>query len=170
MLSFFLENFSGLMLDAITTGAILGAVAGVIAFTAASASEGLARVFVGIIAGGLIVGVYQALRIGAAAGIIGIDLLDPGVGGNVDALGTLLFDGIVLTLEAAFVGGLIMIVFLAPGRAILGALAGVVMGIIAGLIAWGLLEVVDIRVPQVLFYAMIVGILLVFLDTVTGKA
>lgn len=163
-MSILLSYYSGVLTEALTIGAIIGAIVGVIVFTASSASEGLQRVVFGFVLGGVLMGVFQAIIIGTTAGVGVGNTLNPLLQAEVGPFGSLVFNAILLSFGAALAGGLFMVVSLAPLRALLGAVAGAILGMVSGLAAWGVLRYVDARVPLVIFYILIFGIVLFILD------
>jgi hypothetical protein len=153
-----------LLMEALTAGAIIGALAGIVVFTADSAAEGIRRVILGLLIGGIIMGVFQAIRIGSALGFGFGTALNPLLEAGSGPFGALVFEAIVWTMQAAFAGGIFMVVSLAPFNALKGGLAGAVIGIVAALISWGLLQFVDAAVPLVIFYILVLGIVLFIVD------
>jgi hypothetical protein len=157
--------YNGILTDALVAGAIIGAAVGIVVFTAGTASEGLNRVVVGILAGGIIMGAIQGVLISSAVGTGGSGI-NPLMQRQADAFGTLAVGGIILTIEAAIVGGLFMVVSLAPWRAVKGAVAGLIVGTVAGAGAWGIVQLLKSSVPLVVFYALIFGLVLFVLDNI----
>ncbi len=160
------STYSGLLSEALTIGAIIGALAGIIVYTASSASEGVQRVLLGILVGGVLMGVYQAIIISQAAGVTGGSGLNPLLQSRMGPFGGLVYRGAILTLQAALLGGLLMVVSLAPLRALQGAVAGVIIGSVAAFLSWGALSFVDTRVPLVIFYVLILGLVLFIIENI----
>ena len=160
--------YNGGFNDALTIGAIIGALAGVIVFTTSSASDGMQRVLVGFLVGGILMGLYQAVIISQAAGVGG-NTFNPLLQSRVGPFGSLLERGIVLTLQAAFVGGLVMVASLAPVRALKGALAGLIIGSLAALLAWAGLRLIDTPVPLIVFYILILGIVVFIMESLPSS-
>lgn len=169
-MTYFLSYYSGLLPDALTIGAIVGVLAGVILFTASSAGEGVHRVLIGVLAGGIIMGLFQAVVIANAAGVGGNGSLNPLFQSRVDSFGGVVYRGIVLTVQAAFAGGLFMIVSLAPLRAFKGALAGLIIGSVSAVLAWGLLQFIDTAIPIVIFYVLVLGLVLFIIENLPRRA
>ncbi|HSM56415.1 MAG TPA: hypothetical protein VK879_09705 [Candidatus Sulfomarinibacteraceae bacterium] len=163
-MSIFFTYYSGVLNDALIAGALIGAALGIIVFGAASASEGMERVIFGFLLGGLIMGLVQAFLIMSATGVgLGTSLgpmLDVGAG----PVGSMVAEGVTRTVQAAFAGGLLMVISLAPVVAMKGALAGGVIGIVSGLAAWWLTGYVDVALPLIIFYMLIAGVILFVLD------
>lgn len=165
-----LANFSGVLSDALTIGAIIGAVVGVVVFTASSAGEGMQRVVFGFIVGGIVMGVMQALIIGQAAGVGMGGSFNPLLQSRVGSFGDIVYRGIVLTIQAALAGGLLMIISLAPFRAVKGALLGTIIGSAAAFAAWWVLQTVGAAVPLVLFYVLILGLVVFVIEMIPTRA
>lgn len=163
-MSILFAYYNGILMDALTAGAVIGALAGIVVFTADSAAEGIRRVILGLLIGGILMGVFQAIRIGAALGFGFGTALNPLREAGSGPFGALVFEAIVRTMQAAFAGGIFMVVSLAPFNALKGGLAGAVIGIVAALISWGLLRFVDTAVPLVIFYILVLGIVLFIVD------
>lgn len=162
------STFSGLLTDALTIGAIVGAVAGVVVFTAESASEGIQRVLFGFIVGGIIMAVIQGILI---SGVFGVGVgrsLNPLLQEDVGPFGGVVYRGLVLTLQAALAGGLLMVVSLAPFRAVKGALAGVIIGTIAALLSWVVLQYLGTPIPLVIYYVLVLGLVVFIIENLPG--
>lgn len=164
--------YSGVLTDALTIGAIIGALAGVVAFTASSANEGVHRVMVGFIIGGVIMGAFQGLMLADAAGVgMGRGSVNPLFSSNAGTFGGMVYVAVIRTIQAALAGGLLMVASLAPFKAFKGAMAGVIIGVIAAFLAWGVLQYVDAAVPVVIFYALILGLVLFIIENLpTSRA
>jgi hypothetical protein len=157
--------YSGILTDALIAGAVIGAAVGIVVFTASTASEGLHRVIIGILGGGIIMGAIQGVLISSAVGTGGSGI-NPLMQRQADAFGNLAVGGIILTVQAALIGGLFMVVSLAPWRAVKGAIAGAIVGTVAGAGAWGIVRLLKSSVPLVVFYALILGLVLFVLDNI----
>jgi len=164
--SILFSYFSGVMADALTIGAVIGSLAGIVVFTASSAGEGVQRVLVGFIAGGIIMGLIQAVIISGAAGIGPGGSLDMLLPSRVSSVGAVVQRGLILTVQAALVGGLLMVVSLAPLRALKGGMIGVIIGAIAAFLAWGVLQYVDTTVPLVIFGVLVLGLVLFIIENI----
>ena len=161
--------YSGVLVDALTIGAIVGVLAGIVIFTASSAAEGLQRVLLGFIIGGVVMGVIQAVLISTAAGVGGGNSFNPLLGTEVGSFGGVVYRGIVLTVQTALAGGFLMVVSLAPFRALKGALAGLIIGTIAAFLSWGALQFIDTAVPLVVFYVLVLGVVLFIIDHLPAR-
>lgn len=169
-MTYLLSYYSGLLPDALTIGAIVGVLTGVVVYTASSAGEGIQRVMVGFLGGGIIMGLIQAIIISGAAGVGGSSGLNPLFQSRVGSFGGVVARGIELTLQAAFAGGLLMIISLAPFRAFKGALAGLIIGTVASVMAWGLLQFIDTAIPIVIFYVLVLGLVLFIIENLPRRA
>jgi hypothetical protein len=156
-------------MDALTIGAVIGTLAGVVVFTAGSAGEGVQRVMVGFIVGGVIMGLVQAVIISGAAGVGTGGSLNPLRQSGAGPFGSVVYRGIVLTIEAAVAGGLFMVVSLAPFRAFKGALAGLIIGTVAAFLAWGVLQLIDTNVPLIIFYVLVLGVVLFIIENIPAR-
>ena len=159
-----LSTFSGLLSDALTIGAVLGALTGIVVFTAQSAGEGIQRVIVGMIVGGIIMGLYQLLVISGVAGIGLGTPFNPLLQDEVGSFGAMVYRGIILTVQAALAGGLLMVISLAPFRALKGALAGAIIGAVAALASWFALSYIATPIPLVIYYVLVFGIILFIIE------
>lgn len=164
-----LNQFSGLLTDALTIGAVIGAFVGVVAFTAESASEGIQRVIFGFIVGGIIMGLIQAVMISGVAGIGFGTQFNPLLQSEVGSFGGMIYQAIVLTLQAALAGGLLMIVSLAPFRALKGGLAGVIIGTVAAYLSWLTLRYLATPIPVVIYYILVFGLVLFIIENLPGR-
>lgn len=169
-MTYLLSYYSGLLPDALTIGAIVGVLTGIIVFTASSAGEGIQRVMIGFLAGGIIMGLIQAVIISGAAGVGGDSGMNPLFQSRVGSFGGVVYRGIVLTLQAAFAGGLFMIISLAPFRAFKGALAGLIIGTVSAVMAWGLLQLIGTAIPIVIFYVLVLGLVLFIIENLPRRA
>lgn len=165
-----LSNFSGLLTDALTIGAIIGAFVGVVVFTAESAAEGIQRVIFGFIVGGIVMGVFQAILISGVAGVGLGAPFNPMRQSEVGSFGAVVYRGIELTVQAALAGGLLMIVSLAPFRALKGALAGVIIGTVASYLSWFVLRYVDTAVPLIIYYVLVLGLVLFIIENLPRRS
>lgn len=163
------STYSGLLTDALTIGTVIGALVGVVVFTAESAGEGLQRVIFGMIVGGIVMGLYQAVAISGIAGVGIGNPLNPLLQSDVDSFGVRVLRGIELTVQAALLGGLFMVVSLAPFRALKGALAGVIIGAVAGLASWFALSYVSTSIPLVIYYVLILGLVVFIVENLPGR-
>jgi len=163
MMTFLLTNGPQDFTGALIIGGVIGVFVGVVFLTASSASEGIQRVLVGMFIGVLLMGGYQALTVGPEIGE-GLRILEPeytdpsGQGGNV------LFDAVLRVIQAGLVGGLLMVISLAPLRALLGGLAGLIIGTVSGILIWFGLDLLDLAVPLVIFGALSLGLVLYFFE------
>lgn len=169
-MTYLLSYYSGLLPEALTIGAIVGVLTGIVLFTASSASEGMHRVFLGFLAGGIIMGLIQAVIISGAAGVGGSSGLNPLYQSRVGNFGAVVYRGVELTVQAAFAGGLFMIISLAPFRAFKGALAGLIIGTVAAVVAWGLLQFINTAIPIVVFYVLVLGLVLFVIENLPRRA
>lgn len=169
-MNYFLSYDTVIFANALLVGGFVGAIVGLVALTAHTASEGLARVFAGILTGALVMIAYQALTTGAAVGmglqnVTNLFRIEGGVGGQP------LLDAFLLIIYAGLIGGLLMIVSLAPLRALIGAVAGGILGTAAGTLVWFTLDYLDVNVPVILFATFSLGLILFFLEVLPlGRA
>lgn len=159
-----ISYYSGAFNDALTIGAIIGALAGIVVYTASSASEGVQRVLIGFLVGGLVMGLYQAVLVSQAAGVGG-DSFNPLLQSRVGPFGSMLERAIILTVQAALVGGLLMVASLAPLRAIKGALLGVIIGSVAAVAAWAGLRLIETPVPLIIFHILVLGLVMFIMES-----
>ena len=159
MLTFLLANGPQEFTGALIIGGVIGRFVGVVFLTASSASEGIQRVLVGMLIGVLLMGGYQALTVGPEIGQ-GLRSVDPAFTDPSGQGGTVLVDAVIRILQAGLVGGLLMVVSLAPFRAFLGALAGLIIGTLSGVIAWYALDLLNMAVPTVIFGVLSLGLVL----------
>lgn len=162
-MTFLLTNGPQELTGALLIGGVIGICIGVVFLTATSASEGVQRVLVGILIGVLLMGGYQALTLGPTVGQ-GLRTVDPNFTDPSGQGGTLVFDAFILIIEAGLVGGLLMVVTLAPFRAFLGGLAGLIIGTVSGILIWFGLDLLDLVVPNVIFGALSLGLVLYFFE------
>ncbi|MDX1688528.1 MAG: hypothetical protein R3248_11135 [Candidatus Promineifilaceae bacterium] len=162
-MTFLLTNGPQELTGALLIGGVIGIFIGVVFLTASSASEGIQRVLVGLLLGVLLMGGYQALTLGPEIGR-GLRSIDPNFTDPAGQGGTLLFDAFILIIEAGLAGALLMVVSLAPFRALMGALAGLIIGTISGILIWFGLDLLDLVVPNVIFGALSLGLVLYFFE------
>lgn len=157
---FFMSSYGSELTQALLVGTLLGAIVGVIALTAEDAGEGVSRVIFGIILGGLLMLGYEVFRIG---GILGYNMSIFTVERGSQAA-PLLFSAFIHIIQAGLLGGILMLVSLAPLRALIGAAAGVIIGIISALGVWYLLGLIGYSVPLLVFGIAVVAVVWVFLE------
>ncbi|MDX1662225.1 MAG: hypothetical protein R3272_00425 [Candidatus Promineifilaceae bacterium] len=162
-MGYFLSYDTMIFANALLVGGAIGAVVGIVALTAHSASEGLALVFTGILVGAILMIGYQALATGWAVGL-GLENAFRVFELEGDVGGQRLLDMLLLIIYAAFIGGLVMVVSLAPLRALIGAIAGAIMGTVAGTMVWLTLDYLDVSVPVILFASFALGVVLFFFE------
>ncbi len=154
-----LGSYQGVLTQALTVGALLGVVGGIVLFTVDEADDRLNLIIIGVLAGGLLMFLLQAFSLG--------DLIDwRNRGLDVEAKQMLYREGgtfwtaMVRVIQGAIAGGLFMFMALAPGRALKGALLGVLLGLVAGFVAWGALRLINApQLPLVLFGVLVGGII-----------
>lgn len=168
-MSILFSYYSGVFADALTAGAFIGALAGIVVFTAASAAEGIQRVLLGFVIGGIVMGVIQAVIISTTTGVGGDMSINPLLQSEAGQFGGVLYRGIVLTVQTALGAGLLMVISLAPFRALKGAIAGLIIGSVAAFLSWGALQFVDTAIPLVIFYILVLGVVLFIIDHLPAR-
>jgi hypothetical protein len=159
-----LEVYQGLISQALTVGALLGVVGGVVLFTVKDASLRLNAVTVGVFAGGLGMAVYQLVRLDRLVDWTGRGF-SVGMKQMLYENGGLFWEAFLRVVQSAFIGAVVMLVFLAPGRALKGALIGAFLGMASGVIVWGILRLVAApTMPQLFFGLLVAGVFLFLYD------
>lgn len=156
-----LASFNGTMMQALIIGSIVGAFAGIITFTATSASERTHYIVLGALVGGLLVAVYQGLQV---ASFWNVDLF---AGRTTGTAGEVLLTSLVRITAAAFLGGMLTLIFVAPGRAFLGGLGGVVVGIVASVLLWLTLRYLGQTLPLLLYGVAVLAVMLFIFETIS---
>jgi hypothetical protein len=156
-----LVSFDGTMTQALIVGAIVGAFAGIITFTASSASERTHYIVLGALIGGLLVAAYQGLQL---ASLWGIDLFS---GETTGTAGEVLLTSLLRIAGAAFLGGVITLAFVAPARAFLGGIGGIVVGIVASLLLWLVLQYLGETLPLLLYGIAVLAVMLFIFESIS---
>jgi hypothetical protein len=164
-----LGSYQGILTQALTVGALLGIAGGIILFTVDEADDRLNLIIIGVLAGGFIMLLFQALAMGDI-----IDWRNRGLDlqfkQTVYTEGTTFWTATLRVIQGAIAGGLFMFIALAPGRALKGAFLGVLMGVVAGLVAWGGLRLINApNLPLVLFGVLVGGIFFFLYDLVPNR-
>lgn len=156
-----LVTFDGTMTQALMIGAVVGAFAGIITFTATSGSERTHYIVLGALAGGLLVAIYQGLQL---ASFWGVDLF---AGRTTGTVGEILMTSLVRIAGAAFLGGVLTLAFVAPGRAIMGGLGGIVVGVIASVLLWLTLSYIGETLPLLLYGVAVLAVMLFVFESIS---
>lgn len=156
-----LATFDGTLTQALIVGSLVGAIAGITTFTATSAGERTHYIIVGALGAGLLVAVYQGLQL---ASFWGVDLL---AGTTSGTAGAVLLTSFVRIAGAAFLGGILTLAFVAPGRAVLGALGGIIVGVIASVILWFVLDWLGETIPVLLYGLAVLAIMLFMFESIS---
>lgn len=158
-----ISNYNGTLSQALQLGISLGVMVGIIIFTLVVADGGQFRVAFGLLIGGLLMGLLQSVQVG--------QLIASAANQNTLVIGSVQMDmvaqaaisGFFRTIEAAILGGLIMIIVFSPGEAIRGAAIGFVVGVVSALAGWALLGLFNVQPPNYLFaLAMLVMSFLIY--------
>lgn len=157
-----LATYQGLVTQAITIGAILGVIGGIVLLTAEDARLRMNAITLGVFVGLFGMLLYQAIHLD---NIIHWRSL-----GSSTALqrvifeqGALFWEAFLRIVQASFLGGVLALVFIAPGRALKGALLGVALGVISALVVWGGLRLAGVGAFPQLFFALLVASVFLFL-------
>lgn len=163
-MSLVLASYTGSLSEALAIGAVLGLIGGVILFTVDQAAERIQRIVVGMLAGGFGMAVYQAFRVSNLLGSR-LSRVDPAFRDVAYSEGWLFWNAVLRTLQMALLGGLFMIVSVAPARALQGALGGLGLGLVTGIISWAALQLLAAPIiPRVVFGMLALGVFLFLYD------
>lgn len=161
-----LGSYQGVLTEALTVGVLIGVAAGIILFTVDDAADRFRLIVVGVLGGALAMLVYQALALGdvVAWRTRGLNLEFQEM---IYTQGPAFWHAVLRIIQAAIGGGLLMFIFLAPARALRGALLGLLMGVASGFVVWGALRLLDApNLPLILFGALVAGVVLFLYDIV----
>jgi hypothetical protein len=164
-----LGTYQGLLSQALTVGALLGIAGGIVLFTVDDASDRLRLIIIGVLGGGFLMLLFQALQLGdvIAWRSRGLDLQFKQ---TVYTEGMAFWVATLRVVQAMIAGGLFMFVALSPARALKGAFLGLLMGAIAGVVAWGGLRLINApTLPLVLFGLLVAGVFLFLYDLVPNS-
>ena len=164
-----LGSYQGVLTQALTVGALLGVAGGIVLFTVDEADDRLNLIIIGVLAGGLLMFLFQAFSLGDV-----IDWRSRGLDlqfkQTVYTEGATFWTATLRVIQGGIAGGLFMFILLAPGRALKGALLGVLMGVVAGFVAWGGLRLINApNLPLVLFGVLVGGIFFFLYDLVPNR-
>lgn len=157
-----LATYQGLVMQAITIGAVLGVIGGVVLLTAEDASQRLNAITLGVFIGFLGMTVYQLIRLDNIIHWRSVGFT-PAFQRVIYEQGAVFWEGFLRIIQASFLGGVVMLVFLAPGRALKGALIGLGLGVVSALVVWGILRLAGVGAFPQLFFALLVASVFLFL-------
>lgn len=157
-----LATYQGLITQALTIGAILGVAGGIVLMTAEDASQRLNAITLGVFIGFLGMTLYQLIRLDNLIHwrSLGFTLAMQRV---IYEQGGLFWEAFLRVVQASFAGGVLMLIFLAPGRALKGALLGMALGVASALAVWGILRLAGVGAFPQLFFALLVAAVFLFL-------
>ena len=156
-----LASFDGTMTQALMIGTLVGVFAGIITFTASSASERTHYIALGALVAGLLVAIYQGLRL---FGFWDVGLFS---GRTTATAGQLLFASVFAIAGAAFLGGVLTLAFVAPGRAFLGGLGGALVGVVASVLLWVTLQWLGETLPLILYGVAVLAVMLFIFESIS---
>ncbi|MDT8307727.1 MAG: hypothetical protein RRC07_17465, partial [Anaerolineae bacterium] len=153
-----LGSYQGVLTEALTVGVLVGVAAGIILFTVDDAGDRFRLIVVGVLGGAFLMLIYQALALG--------DVVAWRTRGfnrefeqAVYTQGPAFWHAVLRIIQAGIGGGILMFIFLAPARALRGALLGLLMGVSAAFVVWGALRLLEApNLPLVLFGALVAGL------------
>ena len=157
-----LATYQGLVTQAITIGAILGVIGGIVLLTAEDARLRMNAITLGVFVGFLGMLLYQAVRLDNLTNwsSLGFSLAMERL---IYEQGPLFWEAFLRIVQASFLGGVLALIFVAPGRALKGALLGVALGVISALVVWGGLRLAGVGAFTQLFFALLVASVFLFL-------
>ena len=157
-----LATYQGQVTQAITIGAILGLIGGIVLLTADDGRQRVNAITLGVFVGLFGMLLYQAIHLD---NIIHWRSL-----GSSTALqrvifeqGALFWEACLRIVQASFLGGVLALVFIAPGRALKGGLIGLGLGVFSALIVWGVLRFTGAGAFPQVFFALLVASVFLFL-------
>ena len=157
-----LATYQGQVTQAITIGAILGVIGGIVLLTAEDARLRMNAITLGVFVGFLGMLLYQAVRLDNLTNwsSLGFSLAMERL---IYEQGPLFWEAFLRIVQASFLGGVLALIFVAPGRALKGALLGVALGVISALVVWGGLRLAGVGAFPQLFFALLVASVFLFL-------
>lgn len=162
-------NFNGTLNQALQLGISLGVMVGIVLFAFVLAEGGRFRVFFGLLLGFFLMGGLQTVQVGQfVAEAYRQDLLVIG-SAQMDLAFQAAISGFFRSIEAAIVGGLIMIVIFSPGEALRGAVIGFLLGAVSAVIGWSVLNFFDVYPPNYMFALALLVLGYLIYDTVGSR-
>lgn len=157
-----LATYQGEITQALAVGAILGVVGGIVLMTVEDASQRLTAITLGVFIGFLGMTLYQLVRLDTLIHwrSLGFTLALEQVVYNQ---GGLFWEAFLRVVQASFVGGVLVLGFLAPGRALKGALFGATLGVASAFAVWGALRLAGVGAFPQIFFALLVAAVFLFL-------